>query len=93
MFWHGSFPLGEETEAYEAYVLPNAAARATFDPTVPASYTRAYTGLGSAGILYTAAQMTADSFTRATDTLWLAVYQVSAVVGRGFQGFQALPAF
>jgi hypothetical protein len=84
-------PLSEESEAYEAYVLPNAAALASFDPTVPATYTRAFTGLTSATVTYTATMMSSDAFTPATDTLYLVVYQISAVIGRGFRGYQALP--
>lgn len=86
-------PLNEASEAYEAYVLASAAAFDSFDPTVPASYVRAFTGLTSAQLTYTAAMMTSDGFTPASDTLYLAVYQLSAVVGRGFAGYQALPAF
>jgi hypothetical protein len=86
-------PLNEETEAYEAYVLPSAAARAAFDPTLPATYTRAFLGLTAPGLTYTAAQMTADAFAPATSTLYLVVFQISGVVGRGFPGYQAVPAF
>jgi hypothetical protein len=56
-------------------------------------YRRAFTGLASPSLTYTAAQMTADGFDLDTDTLWLVVYQLSAVIGRGFAGFQELPAF
>ena len=86
-------PLNEESELYDAYVLPTAAALTAFNPANSATYTRAFIGLTSPGLTYTAAEMTADGFTPATATLFLVVYQVSAVVGRGFQGYQALPAF
>jgi hypothetical protein len=86
-------PLYEDSEAYEAYVLPNAGAITAFNPTDALTYTRAYTGLSSATLTYTAAQMATDSFVPATDTLYLAVYQISGTVGRGFRGYQALPAF
>lgn len=56
-------------------------------------YRRAFTGLTTPSLTYTAAQMTADGFDPDTDTLWLVVYQLSAVIGRGFAGFQQLPAF
>jgi hypothetical protein len=85
-------PLSEETEAYEAYVLP-AGGRAAFNPTVPATYTRKFAPLTAPTVTYTAAMMSADAFAPATDTLYLAVYQISGVIGRGFQGYAALPAF
>ena len=88
-----TIPLNEDSEAYEAYVIASAAALAAFDPTVPASYVRAFTALTAPTVTYTAAMMTADGFTPATSTLYLVVYQVSAQIGRGFQGYQALPAF
>ena len=86
-------PLYEDSEAYEAYILPNAGAITAFVPTDALTYTRAYTGLSSATLTYTAAQQATDGFTAATDTLYLAVYQISGTVGRGFRGYQALPAF
>jgi hypothetical protein len=86
-------PLAEDAEAYDAYILPSAGALATFDPANSATYTRAFATLTSATLTYTAAMMTADSFTPATSTLYLVVYQRSGVVGRGFRGYQALPAF
>jgi WD40 repeat protein len=85
-------PLYEDTEAYEAYVLPNAGAIDSFDPTNAATYTRKYTPT-TATLTYTASQMSADSFDPAADTLYLAVYQISGEVGRGFRGYQAVPAF
>lgn len=86
-------PLHEETEAYEVYIIASAAARATFDPTNSMTYVRKWTGITSPTVTYTAAEMTTDSFDPTTDTLYLIVYQLSAVVGRGFQGYQAIPAF
>jgi hypothetical protein len=87
-------PLSEASEAYEAYVLAAAPADPmAFDPTNPANYVRKFSGLSSAAATYTAAQMVTDSFTPATDTLYLVVYQISTVIGRGFPGYAALPAF
>jgi hypothetical protein len=86
-------PLNEEAEAYEAYVLPSGAALAAFDPTLPATYTRAFLGLTAPAVTYTASQMSADGFIPATSTLYLVVFQISGVVGRGFPGYQAVPAF
>lgn len=84
-------PLAEATEAYEIYLLPNAAALAGFHPETPTTYTRAFTGLTAPTVTYTAAMMTADAFTPATDTLFMVAFQVSAAIGRGFQGYAALP--
>lgn len=86
-------PLNEDSEAYEAYLLADAAAIDTFDPTDALTYVRVYTGLATPQLLYTAAQMATDGFTMATDRLYLVVYQISAVVGRGFRGYQMLPPF
>ena len=86
-------PLNEDTESYDAYILPSAAALASFDPTNAATYTRAFLALTAPTLTYTAAEMSADGFIPATQTLYLVVYQLSGVVGRGFQGYQALPAF
>lgn len=86
-------PLSEESEAYEVYLLANAAALASFNPVTPGTYRRSLTGLTAATVTYTAAMMTTDGFVPATDTMFVVIYQISAVVGRGFQGYQALPAF
>jgi hypothetical protein len=86
-----SVPLHEASEAYEVYLLPNEAAATSFDPTNPATYRRAFLGLTSPTLTYTAAQMAADGFTPATDTVYAAIYQVSAVVGRGFSSLHVLP--
>lgn len=86
-------PLGEASERYDAFLLPNAGALAAFDPDTPATYRRAFLVLSSPTVSYTAAMMTADGVTPATDTLYLVVYQRSIVVGRGFQAYAALPPF
>lgn len=86
-------PLSESSEAYEAYVLLTPTAIAAFDPATPASYTRKFNGMSAPQVTYTAAMMTADGFIPATATLYLVVYQLSAVVGRGFRGYQVLPPF
>jgi hypothetical protein len=82
-------PLGEASEAYEVYFLANSDVSG-FDPTNPATYVRAYTGLSSPTLTYTAAQMTADGFDPATGTIFAVIYQLSAVVGRGFPGLHIL---
>lgn len=83
-------PLNEASEAYEAYVVADADAFDDLDPTDSGTYVRAFTGLSSAAATYTAAQMATDGFTEATDTLHLAVCQVSATVGRGFMARASL---
>jgi hypothetical protein len=82
-------PLGEESEAYEVYLMPSADV-SLFDPTVPATYTRAFLGLTSATLTYTATQMTTDGFDITTSILYAVIYQISAVVGRGFPGLHVL---
>jgi hypothetical protein len=84
-------PLGEESEQYEVYFLASADA-SSFDPTQPSTYVRAYLGLTAPTLTYTAAQMTADSFDPAVSTIYAVIYQISAVVGRGFPGLHVLSA-
>jgi len=86
-------PLNETSEAYEAYVIVSEGAFATFDPLDAGSYLRAFTGLTAATLTYTAAEMSVDSFDPTTDTLYLVIYQLSGIVGRGFAGFEAVPAY
>jgi hypothetical protein len=82
-------PLGEESEAYEVYLMPSADV-SHFDPTVPATYTRAFLGLTAPTLTYTSTQMATDGFALATSTLYAVIYQISAVVGRGFPGLHVL---
>jgi len=84
-------PLHEASEAYEAYLLATEADAVDFDPTDPATYTRAFTGLTSATLTYTAAMMGTDGFAPTTDTMYVVIYQLSAVVGRGFSYLHVLP--
>lgn len=85
-------PLNEESEIYEVYLLDSAADLANFDPTVSATYRRAYLGLTSPTASYLAAHMAADGFDLTTGTIYAVIYQISAAVGRGFPGFHVLPA-
>lgn len=85
-------PLGEASELYNIYFIADASHLATFSPTDPTTYVRTYSPT-SATLTYTAAQMSTDGFTRGVSTLYVVGYQVSAVVGRGFQGYQAVPGF
>jgi hypothetical protein len=82
-------PLGEDSEAYEVYLMPSADV-SHFDPTVPATYTRAFLGLTAPTLTYTSTQMATDGFALATSTLYAVIYQISAVVGRGFPGLHVL---
>jgi hypothetical protein len=84
-------PLNEVTEAYEVYLLANAAAAGAFDPTNPATYVRAFLSLSAPTLTYTSAEMTADGFNPVTDTVYAVIYQISAVVGRGFATLHVLP--
>jgi hypothetical protein len=84
-------PLGEDHEEYEVYLLDSPDDLPFFDPSVPATYRRAFVGLTSPTLTYTAAMMAADGFSIATSTVYAVIYQLSAVVGRGFPGFHVLP--
>lgn len=84
-------PLNETTEAYEAYLLHDEASAPAFDPTNPATYMRAFTGLTAPTLTYAAVQMAADGTDPMTDTLFVVIYQLSSVVGRGFSSLHVLP--
>ena len=86
-----TIPLAEASLLFEAYILLTPTAIDSFDPTNPATYTRAFTGLTVPQVTYTAAEMSADGFSPAVQTLYLVVYQISAVTGRGFQAYRVLP--
>lgn len=90
----GGVPLAEDSEEYELYVVASLVDTADplgFDPSVPANYLRAFTGLSSAQADYTAAQQTSDSFNAAADHS-IVIYQVSAQIGRGFPRIIQYPA-
>ncbi len=65
-------PLDEDTEAYEVDIY-----RA-------GSIVRTVTGLSSPAFTYTAAMQSADGWSGAIVSLQLDIYQISALVGRGF---------
>lgn len=67
-------PLSEASEAYEVEIYSDA----TY-----ATLKRTLTGLTSATATYTSAQQTAD-FGAAQTTLYLKIYQISAIAGRGY---------
>jgi hypothetical protein len=83
-------PTYETTEAYEVYLLHSKADVPGFNPGNPASYMRAFTGLTTASVLYTAAMMATDAWDP-SQTLHAVIYQLSGVVGRGFPGYHELP--
>lgn len=66
-------PLGETSESYEVEVWSSGYS----------ALKRTITGLASASATYTAAQQIAD-FTAVQQTLYLKIYQVSSVMGRGY---------
>jgi hypothetical protein len=66
-------PLDEASEAYEVDIVKAGAVVRTID------------GLSAPTCSYTAAQQSADGFTPG-DPIPLAVYQISAAIGRGFSG-------
>lgn len=68
----GAVPLDEASELYEADIYRSG------------SIVRTVTGIASEGFSYTAAQMTADGFGGMPTELQIDIYQISAVVGRGF---------
>ncbi len=89
----GEVPLGEQAESYDAYVLA-----APYDPVAsgwaaPTSFLRPFPGLTAPVLTYTAAQMAADAFTPATDTLHVVVFQNSATIGHGWPGASDLAPF
>lgn len=90
----GTVPLNEDSEGYELYVVAALVDETNplgFDPSNPANYLRAFTGLSSEQADYTAAQQSTDSFNPAADHA-IVIYQVSAQVGRGFPRIINYPA-
>jgi hypothetical protein len=67
-------PLGEDSEVYDMEIWDSA--RTTLK--------RTFSALSSTSTTYTAAQQIAD-FGSAQATLYFSVYQLSAVVGRGYE--------
>ena len=92
----GDIPLSETTEQYEVYILKAAYDAATFDPTNDALFYYKFDGSAGNGakptddtVTWTSANY--NGFTQ-TDPLHLAVFQISAVAGRGFAGTATLAA-
>ncbi|UTU07844.1 putative tail protein [Caulobacter phage C1] len=85
----GEVPLGERFERYEVYVLPSAFSGDLSRGAEPVGYTRKFETTNST-ISYTPEMQAVDGFNRASDTLHLAVYQLSDAVGRGFPGVRSI---
>lgn len=84
---NGDVPLIEDFEQYEAYVIA-AAGGAAFNPSDAATYLVRKVVTSSSTVV-TAAELTAAGITLA-DPVILAVYQISARVGRGFKAQELL---
>lgn len=82
-------PLNEAAEKYEVYLLENAFAGDPSTGAPPASYMRKIETTSPEAI-YSLDDMASDGFAANLDTLHVVVYQVSAVVGRGFPGFRSI---
>jgi hypothetical protein len=78
-------PLSETTEQYDVYILSAPYAEDASVGASPASYVRKAT-VTSPAYTYLAADQATDGFDPATDTLHLAIFQISALVGNGFPG-------
>jgi len=87
----GEVALAETAEQYEAYILDSAFSGDPSRGTQPTNYRRMYS-LTVPSFTYSAAEQTADSFTSSTDTLYVAIYQLSGVVGRGFPATRSIDA-
>lgn len=73
---NATVPLSEATEAYELVISNDAGT----------TIRRTITGLSTATYTYTGADATADGFSNPAVQMFVAVYQISAAVGRGFSG-------
>ena len=85
----GEVPLGERYEKYEVYVLPAPFSGDLSRGAEPVGYTRKFE-TGAPSISYTPDMQTVDGFNQTTDTLHLAIYQLSDAVGRGFPGVRSI---
>lgn len=85
----GDVALSETSEAYEVYVLSAPFAGDLSRGAAPATWRRMYT-CATPTTLYPAADQAADGFDPTSDTLHVAIYQLSGVVGRGFPGVRSI---
>ncbi len=85
----GTVPLNETGEAYEVYICSGAY---TGDPSTPVAPTNVVRMIETSTpqFTYTAAMQAADSHDTNLDTLYVVIYQISGVVGRGFPGVRTI---
>lgn len=74
LFVTDNVPMSEASEKYDVEIIQ------------VGSVVRTFTGLTTNSVLYTAAMQAADGWTQQPDQITVKVYQISAVVGRGFAG-------
>lgn len=84
----GTVPLNETAEAYEVYVLDGPFTGDPSTPVAPTNVVRMFETT-EPRVTYTEAMMAADGVTN-LDTLYVVIYQISGVVGRGFPGYRAI---
>lgn len=78
-----TLPLNEDLEAYEVYLLPNNnTALEDFDPLDVGTYLERR-NVATPEVVFTAADLSSYGISL-TDTVFVAVYQLSAQIGRGF---------
>lgn len=70
----GDVPINEDTEEYEVDIFDSPGG----------AIVRTFTGLSSPAVTYTSAQQTTDGFSPPLSQITIAVFQISAQVGRGF---------
>ena len=85
-------PLNEDAEAYEVFLLENSPTIlddfSTFDPATFSTSKQ----VATPSTVFTAAELTAAGYTDLNEDVYVAVYQLSAQVGRGFGRIVALAA-
>lgn len=79
----GSIPLNEETEKYEVFLLKAPYNPYTWDPENASLYHLRVENILTPSVTFTSAQLAAAGLTNTKD-LTVVIYQISAVVGRGF---------
>ncbi len=87
----GDVALSETSEAYEVYILNGPFSGDLSRGTQPTNYRRMYSTT-TPNVTYPISDQGADGFNPLTDTLHLAIYQLSGVVGRGFPGVRDILA-
>jgi hypothetical protein len=79
----GTVPLNEEIEKYEVFLLKAPYNPYTWNPEDTSTFHLRVENLLTPTVTFTAAQLTAAGLTNTSD-LTVVIYQISAVVGRGF---------